>query len=203
MEGDEEGIFSKAPNWKPLFLLEIRIKQNPGCPNKEYNAIFKHFYMNIKAYARGKKMCIDQWLGKYCILRKIWAKQGVGEQVWFVSNTVVESGVSRNSFSNDLSLEAVSPVLKLTQNCYINMNIFFLKKGSLIINWVPFCVTNILCLKKFPYNATKHEMKGTSKIPISQLFSELGKFLKCSLGLNLENSIFYLFHELRKIGKSS
>ena len=107
------------------------------------------------------------------------------------------------SFSNDLSLEAVFPVLKLTQNCYINMNIFFLKKGSLIINWVPFCATNILCLKKFPYNPTKHEMKGTSKIPISQLFSELGKFLKCSLGLNSENSIFYLFHELRKIGKSS
>ena len=34
MEGDEGGMFSKAPDWKPLFLLKIKIKQNPGCPNK-------------------------------------------------------------------------------------------------------------------------------------------------------------------------
>ena len=37
MEGGEVGIFSKALDWKPLFLLKIKIKQNPGCPNKEYN----------------------------------------------------------------------------------------------------------------------------------------------------------------------
>ena len=36
MKGDEEGIFSKAPNRKPVFLLKIKIKQNPGCPVKEH-----------------------------------------------------------------------------------------------------------------------------------------------------------------------
>ena len=44
-----------------------------------------------------KKNRIDQWLWKYCILRKIRAKQGVGEQVWFVPNTVERSGGSHKS----------------------------------------------------------------------------------------------------------
>ena len=35
--------------------------------------------------------------GEYnCILGTIWAKQGVGEQVWFVPNIVVESGGQSN-----------------------------------------------------------------------------------------------------------
>ena len=42
MKGDEGGIFSNAVDWKSLFQLNIEIKQNPGCPNKEYNAVFKH-----------------------------------------------------------------------------------------------------------------------------------------------------------------
>ena len=54
MEGDEGAIFRKAPDWKSLFLLKI-IKQILGCPNKEYNAIFKHIHQNIKAYHRSKK----------------------------------------------------------------------------------------------------------------------------------------------------
>ena len=35
MKGDEGGIFSKAPAWKTLLLLKMKIKQNLGCPNKE------------------------------------------------------------------------------------------------------------------------------------------------------------------------
>ena len=56
---------------KKLFLP----KQNPGCPNKEYNAVFKHIHQNIKAYWRKQKVCTDQWLGKYqFIQRRIQAK---------------------------------------------------------------------------------------------------------------------------------
>ena len=33
-------IFSKVPDRKPLFLLNIKIKQNPRCPNKQYNVVF-------------------------------------------------------------------------------------------------------------------------------------------------------------------
>ena len=44
-----------------------------------------------------KKICIDEWLGKYYfILERIPAEQGAGEQVWFVPNTVGESGGSAN-----------------------------------------------------------------------------------------------------------
>ena len=39
----------------------------------------------------------------------------------------------------------------------------------------PLSSTNILCLKDYSQNLTKYEMKGTSKIPISLLFSELEK----------------------------
>ena len=51
VEGDEGGIFEKSSRLKPFpyFLLKIKIKQNPGCPNKEYNAIFKHIHQNIRA----------------------------------------------------------------------------------------------------------------------------------------------------------
>ena len=70
--------------------------------------------------------------------------------------------------------------------------------------WVPpFSPTNILYLKDFPHNLTKYEIKGTSKIPISLLFSELGKIQKYNLGLYSKKPIFHLFHELGKIGRSS
>ena len=47
MKGDKRGIFSKAPDWKTLFLIKIKIKQNPGCANKNKNVVFKHFRQNI------------------------------------------------------------------------------------------------------------------------------------------------------------
>ena len=79
MKGDKGGYFSKFPDWKPLLLFKIKTKQSPGCPNKESNVDFKRF----RAYHRGKKICIDQWLVKCCILGRTWAELGVGEQIWF------------------------------------------------------------------------------------------------------------------------
>ena len=49
MEGDEGSIFSRPSNWKPFFLLKIKIKQSPDCPDKEYKEIFEHIDHNIKA----------------------------------------------------------------------------------------------------------------------------------------------------------
>ena len=40
IEEDQGGIFSKDPEWKPLFFRKIKIKQNPGCPNNKISAIF-------------------------------------------------------------------------------------------------------------------------------------------------------------------
>lgn len=82
----KEAFSCKAPDWKPLCLLKIKIKQDLGCPNKEYNVIFE-YTQNIRAYTRAKKICTDQWLGKYYyLLGRIRPKQGVGEKVWFVPN---------------------------------------------------------------------------------------------------------------------
>ena len=45
-----------------------------------------------------------------------------------------------------LSLETVFSALKLTQNCYLNMNIsFFLKTGNLIKKWVPLSFLQTYC----------------------------------------------------------
>ena len=102
------------------------------------------------------------------------------------------------NFYPHLSLEAVFAAPKLTQNCCVNINIFFRKTGNLIVNWVPPCSTNILCLKDYPDNLTKYEIMGPSKIPISQL-SKLRKIWKCSLDLYSKNPVFHFLHELKKI----
>ena len=54
MEGDEGHIFIKAPGWKPLFLRNLKIKQNLGCPNKGYNAIFCNIHQSTKASPRSR-----------------------------------------------------------------------------------------------------------------------------------------------------
>ena len=61
LEGDKGGFFSEAPDWKHLFLLKTEIKQNPGWPNEECNAIIEHIYRNIRTYLRSKKISIDQY----------------------------------------------------------------------------------------------------------------------------------------------
>ena len=39
-------IFNKAPDWNCWFCLRQKLKQNLGCPNKEYNTIFKDIHQN-------------------------------------------------------------------------------------------------------------------------------------------------------------
>ena len=58
----EGGIFSKVPDWTPLVLFKIKIKQNPGCARKEYNVIFKLIHQNIRAYPRSKKRALINYL---------------------------------------------------------------------------------------------------------------------------------------------
>ena len=60
MEENEGDTLSNVPDWKRLFLLKKTIKQNQGCLNKEYNAIFEHIHQIVRAYPRSKKICIGQ-----------------------------------------------------------------------------------------------------------------------------------------------
>ena len=82
------------------FCFKIKIKQTQAAQIRNIHVVFKHIHQNIRAYPRSKKMTNDligQWLGKYCILGWNWAKRGAAKQVWFVPNTVRQSGVSRNT----------------------------------------------------------------------------------------------------------
>ena len=69
MEGTERGIFSKASDWKSLFLPKIKIKQNSGCPNKEYNGILKHIHIISGSIPEVKKL-------GWSIIRKIFLHIG-------------------------------------------------------------------------------------------------------------------------------
>ena len=103
-------------------------------------------------------------------------------------------------FYSHLVLETVPPVLQLTQNCYINTNISFSRKLE-ISTQIESC-KNILCLKDYPRNLTKYEIKGSSKIQISQLCSELGNIWKYKLCLYWKSQIIHIFRKLRKIDQS-
>ena len=109
-----------------------------------------------------KKISIDQWLGEYCILGKIWRKQGISGQVWFVPKTAGRFGTveavhpqEKFNFYSYFWLETGFTTLKLAQNYYINMNI-----GS------P-SPLHILCLKDNSHNWTKNESKELQKFQFS------------------------------------
>ena len=108
MKKHEGGIFNKASDWKRLFLLNIKTKKNPGCPNKEYNLVIKHFHRNIRVYQEVKKICMNQWLEKCCILGRISTKRRIGEQIWFVPNTNGNIQKSQNLYVNFKKLESTA-----------------------------------------------------------------------------------------------
>ena len=76
-------MFSVKPQAENLcFLLKIKSKQNPDCPNKKYNTLFEYI-QNIRIYPKSK------------ILGGIRAKQSIGAQVWFVAKTVRGQGAAQ------------------------------------------------------------------------------------------------------------
>ena len=200
MEGTEVGIFIKAPAWIHLFLLKIKIQQNPSYPRKEHNTIFKHIHQNIRAYPRSKKICIDQWLWKYyCILRKIWVKRGVGKQVWFVPNTFLAGSKGSCHPRNVLRFlllfklgSSIPSTLTKKKMLFKHEHFFLLKTGNLILNRVPISPTNIPCLR-LSSQSDKYEIKEASRIQIYKLISKLVAIWDYR----------FLFFELGKIEKSS
>ena len=86
-----------------------------------------------------------------------------------------QSEALANNFYSHLSLKTVFPALKMTLNCYINIWTFLFLENWQFVNKLslPISFTNILSLKDYPHNLTKYEIKGTSKIPISQFFRKI------------------------------
>ena len=166
MKGDEGGNFSKNPDRKPLFLLKVKIKQEPACRNKEYNVACKHFHQNIRAYPRSWKNLHWPMIGEMLHIRKN------GENAAYLGGPAKPGNFC--NFSPLLNLEIVFPALKLTRHFYLN-NIFFFHENCQFDQKI-LCSTNILCL------LIKYEINETSKIPISILFSDLGKICKCNRG---------------------
>ena len=126
----KEGIFSKALDWQPYFLFQLNILKNPSCPNKRYNAIFKHIHDNVRVYSWTKKTCIDQWLRKKCILGRTQARRGMANKFGLFQLQLRGVGGVKipGTFCNfypHFSLETVFPGLKLTQSFYINMKFSF------------------------------------------------------------------------------
>ena len=108
--------------------------------------------------------------------------ESFGGKVWFVPNTVRGSGGRHNlrkiwNFYPHLSLKTVFPALELTHNCYINNKICFSSQFSnsqFNHKLGPPVSYKHTVLKDYAHNLTRHEIMGTSKIPPSKLFSELG-----------------------------
>ena len=61
MKGNEVGILSKAPDWKPLFLLKVKIKTQAAQTRNIMESPIT-FIKVSGAYPRIKKTCVDQWL---------------------------------------------------------------------------------------------------------------------------------------------
>ena len=124
---------------------------------------------------------------KSCILGGIWAK---GDTVGGSGSTT--PGKCFNSYHH-LSLETVFPALKLTQNYYI-------KKYFFLGNWqfthklgLHLFPTNILCLKDYPHNLTKHmKSKGPQKHNFWTLYG-IGKKSETQTMLIFKNSKFPSF----------
>ena len=67
------------------FLLHIHLGPNQSL---RHLLCFNFRCEDIIRIYPWRKTKSDQWLGKYyCTLGRIWAKQGVSKQVWFVPKT--------------------------------------------------------------------------------------------------------------------
>ena len=116
MKGDEGSIFSEAPDWKTLFTLNTFIKIS--------GPILTNDWENIACWEESEQ-------------RVVLANKFVLSKTQLGILGLVTTPRKFCNFLTFLSTEVAFPALKLTENCYLNINIFFLKNGNFIINWVP------------------------------------------------------------------
>ena len=117
-----------------------------------------------KSITRGARFCTKN-LNKQGIHNKAYpvSKKKSGLIILNILGRIWAEALANKFGLLQIHLE-VFPALKMTQNCYKNMNIsFFLKTDNLIINWSLSFFYNHTVPERLSHNLTKYKIKGTSK----------------------------------------
>ena len=122
MEGNEVGIFVRAPDWMPLFLLKIKIKQNLGCLNKEYNVQSSTTFIRISGpIAEVKKFALINDYENIIAYSEeseqseVYANKCGLFQIHLGGLKISATSGKFDYFYSHLNLETVLPALKLIQ----------------------------------------------------------------------------------------
>ena len=147
MKRDGCGISSKPPDWKPLFLLTINIKHNPGCPNEEHDEVFKHFHKNIMVYPRSKENLHWPVIGKALRVGKNlsnarcwWISLVCSKCSWWASGGNRDARKNVQFFPSFKLRNSIFRTLSDTKLLFKYKHFFYLKTGSLILNCVSLSV---------------------------------------------------------------
>ena len=120
-----------------MLLLQRKTKQNAGCPNKEYNAIFEHIHQNIRAYLRCKKNLHRSMIDKISL--HIGKNQRKARRRWIsvvcyrYSYTVWGWYNYRKTLQYLLSFKR-----EKFEFLYKHIHFLFSKISNLISNWVTY-----------------------------------------------------------------
>lgn len=140
MEGDERRIFSKASRWKPLFVLNIKIKIQAA--QKRNTIQYSSTFVKISGVIPDikKPALTNNWENVIAYCEESKQSKALANNFGLLQIQVGGLGSSATNFSIftlNLVWKYLFPALKLTLNYSINMNISLLKTGNLIIYWVP------------------------------------------------------------------
>ena len=104
---ENKDAFSVTLQTENLFLFKIKIKQNSGCQNKEYNTIFKNIHQSIRGYSRSKENLHWSMIVKISHIEKNLSKVHCWRTIWVCSRYIGGSGGA----VTPESLETVFPAL--------------------------------------------------------------------------------------------
>ena len=113
MKGDEGSFFSKAPDWKPLFLPKIKFKQNQAAQIRN-TMLYSSIIIRISGpMPKPKCRRISTVCSRYSCA--VWAGELCSLGTFC-------------SFYSHLSSKTVFSALKLTQSCYYKYEHLSLEK---------------------------------------------------------------------------
>ena len=136
-------------------------------------------------------------IGILCILGRIWGKQCVREQVWFVpKDSLWDLGWWQQC---NPQKTAIFTLIQAWKQCFHDVTCQEMNIGSHI--HIPYHIYPIW--KTILPIWQNMKASDFQKIPMFQLFSELVKICNYSLSIYSEIPLFNLVHELGKIGKSN